>query len=120
MPIYRIGINKPDLLRVRSEDVSVYQDPAQTEICVEPQSPTKTPGISCWTDQKTAAQVLASMAARGGNPGRIWELPAGSTYDDTKLRLWPPSPGKFYWSPARNMPGSEFIAALRAVNSQFR
>jgi hypothetical protein len=43
--IYRVGLDKANLLRVRSEDVSVYQDPSRSDICVEPQSATKTPGF---------------------------------------------------------------------------
>jgi hypothetical protein len=52
--------------------------------------------------------------------GQVFELPAGATYDDTKLRLWQPQPDKWYWSPTQDMLGSEFIDVLRAVNSQFR
>jgi hypothetical protein len=119
-PIYRIGNQQFDLLYVRSLDVSVYSDPAQIEICVQPQSANTTPGISCCSTRQAASTAAAAMARRSSGVGRVWELPAGSAYDDTTLRLWQPRPDKWYWSPTRNMPGSEFIAALRAVNAQFQ
>jgi hypothetical protein len=120
--IYRIGVLKGDLLHVRNPDVAIYQDPAQTEICVQPQSANATPGISCWTTQNAAANQAASMTVRRGGSvaGLVWELPAGSTYDDSVLRLWQPRSDKWYWSPTRNMLGSVFIVALRTVNAQFR
>jgi len=71
MALYRIG-NQPDLLRVRSQDVTVFQDPAQGEIWVRAQSATNTPGISCWTNQQAAVRVASGRSVR--------ELPAGSTY----------------------------------------
>jgi hypothetical protein len=111
-PIYRIGNQSADLLCVRNQDVTIYSDPAQAEICVRTQSATNTPGISCWTTRQAAVRV--------SRRGQVWELPAGSTYDDTKLRLWQPRPDKWYWSPAQDMQGSEFIVALRVVNAQFK
>jgi hypothetical protein len=114
VPIYRVGSRrrKDDLLRVRNQDVTVYTDPAAGEICVRAQSPTNTPGISCWETQRAAAVVA--------NGRRVWELPAGASYDETKLCLWQPRPDKWYWSPAQDMRGSEFLAALRVVNQQFQ
>src|SRR5437764_457205 len=110
--MYRVGNHKADLLRVRNQDVSIFQDAAQPEICVRPYGPNSTPGISC-----CATQLAAQTAALRG---RVWELPAGATYDDAILRLWQPRPDKWYWSPATNIPGSQFIAALRDVNDQFK
>jgi hypothetical protein len=121
VPIYRIGIQKNDLLCVRDQDVSIYSDPAEVEICVQPQSAQKTPGISCWHTRQAATAAASAMARRSGwGTAPVWELPAGSNYDDAVLRLWQPRADKWYWSPSRNMRGSEFIAALRAVNTQFR
>lgn len=122
VPIYRIGNQKADLLCVRDQDVSIYSDPAHPEICVQRQSGQKTPGISCWSTRQFATNMAAAMATRSGSGGAatVWELPAGSNYDDTKLSLWQPRPDKWYWSPAQNMLGSEFIAAVRTVNAQFR
>src|SRR5436305_7394553 len=110
--IYRIGIDKANLLQVRSQDVSIYQDPGEAEICVQPQGPASTPGISCWTTQHAAANAAAQMASRAaGAVARVWELPANSAFDDTRLRLWQPRAEKWYWSPVRNMRGSEFVDA---------
>src|ERR1041384_3630203 len=76
--IYRIGDQRADLLHVRSQDVSIYQDVAETETCFEAQSARSRAGISCWTSRQAATRV-----ANGRN---VWELPAGSTNDDTLLR----------------------------------
>jgi hypothetical protein len=110
--MYRVGNQNAGLDRVRSQDVTICSDPAETEICVRASNATDTPGISCWTTHQAAGN-----AARRG---RVWELPVGSTYDDARLRLWQPRPDKWYWSPAQNMRGSDFIIALRAVNDQFQ
>lgn len=110
--MYRVGNRNAGLDRIRSQDVTICSDPAETEICVRASNATDTPGISCWTTQQAAANVARR--------GRTWELPAGATYDDARLRLWQPRPDKWYWSPARNMRGSDFITALRAVNAQFQ
>jgi hypothetical protein len=110
--MYRVGSGNARLDRVRCQDVYMCAEPSETEICVRAHSATNTPGISCWTTQQAATNVASR--------GRAWELPAGAIYDDTKLRLWQPRPDKWYWSPAQNMRGSEFVIALRAVNAQFR
>ena len=110
--MYRVGVRNAQLDRVRCQDVTICSVAAEKEICVRAPSATDTPGLSCWTSLQKAAR-----AARRGQP---WELPAGSTYDEKTLLLWKPRPDKWYWSPARQMPGSEFIAALRAVNDQFK
>jgi hypothetical protein len=119
-PIYRIGTQQADLLHIRDEDISVYQDSSFGEIGVQPQGRKTTPGISCWSTRQVATNAAAGMATRMGGRPFVWELPAGATYDDTLLRLWQPRPGKWYWSPARSMRGSVFLVALRIVNRQFQ
>ena len=121
--IYRVGVDKANLLRVRSEDISVYQDPSRSDICVEPQSATKTPGISCFATVHQVRRLAANtFPAHAGQT--VWELPAGTDFDDSVLRFWQPhpqrNPDKWFWSPARRMPGSDFITALRLVNAHFR
>jgi hypothetical protein len=49
-------------------------------------------------------------------------LPQNSQYDDLFLRFWLPHSGSTHWhlSPARDLPGSDFLAALRLLNGQFQ
>ena len=110
--LYRVGNLDAGLDRIRSKDVDIRSDKAEAEICVWQSDATHSAGISCWSDR--------GRAARSAFKGRVWELPVQAVFDDTLLRLWEPRPGHWYWSPARNMRGSEFIAALRAVNGLFQ
>jgi hypothetical protein len=113
-PLFRIGNKNAELDRIRNKDVSVYSTDSEAEICARAPSARNTAGISCWSDRH--------KAARYATRGRLWELPAQSDYDDTRLRLWEPHPGSghWQWSPAYDMPGTEFIAALRFVKGKFK
>jgi len=96
---------------LRNTDVDIYTDGVHGEICVRAAG---TKGVSTW--DSVARLVNLNLG------GRFWHLPANSIYDDTRLLLWEvrPGSGKWHWTPTRDMPGSEFIAALRAVNALFR
>lgn len=93
---------------LRSDDVDIYTEASQSEICVRAST---TKGMSCWDS-------VAHMVALHG---KTWRLPVNSPYDETCLLLWEDYPGSRHWnwSPARDMPGSEYIAALRDVNARF-
>jgi hypothetical protein len=108
--LYRSGNSSNARLdNLRNVDVDVYTHGTQNEICVRAAN---TKGVSTWDS-------IARLISLGG---RSWHLPANSTYDDTRLFLWEtyPASGKWNWTPTRDMPGSEFIAALRAVNALFQ
>lgn len=107
--LYRKGNSGSAMLdRLRNEDVEIFTDPASPEIGVRVSN---TAGVSCYDN----------VAALAGLNGPTWELPANSDYDDARLLLWPDDPDSDHWNwtPARDMPGSEFIAALRDVNVKF-
>lgn len=107
--LYRVGTgSSAQLDKLRNRDVEIYTDPACREICVRI---TNTTGVSCY-DNSTAL---------AGLNGRMWELPANSDYDDTHLLLWRDDPDSDHWNwtPARDMPGSEFLEAIRDVNAKF-
>jgi hypothetical protein len=107
--LYRAGNNNIARLdNLRNTDVDIYTEGTQNEICVRASN---TKGVSAWD----SAARLVNLG------GRSWRLPANSTYDDTRLLLWEtrPGSGKWSWTPTRDMPGSEFITALRAVNALF-
>jgi hypothetical protein len=93
---------------IRNTDVDIYTDTAIDELCAKTASEK---GISTWDKS-------GSLTHLGG---RIWRLPANSTYDDTLLELWETSPGsgKWLWSPASNMRGSEYVKELGTVNALF-
>lgn len=114
VPLYRVGNLDAGLDRIRSKDVDVRSDRGEGEICVWMSDAAHTAGLSCWSVRSRAANTAFGR--------RVWELPAGSLFDDTMLRLWEPHAGSghWYWSPTRNMRGSEFIAALRLVNARFQ
>jgi hypothetical protein len=85
------------------------------DICVEPQSATKTPGISCFATVHQVRRLAANtFPAHAGQT--VWELPAGTDFDDSVLRFWQPhpqrNPDKWFWSPARRMPGSDSSTLL--------
>ena len=106
--LYRKGnTGSAKLDTLRNDDVEIYTDPAQPEICVRL---TNTTGVSCY----------GNTTALAGFGGRTWELPANSGYDETRLLLWQDEPDSDHWNwtPARDMPGSEFIDALRSVNNK--
>jgi hypothetical protein len=52
--------------------------------------------------------------------GHWYRMPAGTTYDDTRLLLRSDSPGHWLWEPARIMPKDEYVDALRLANRDFR
>ena len=108
VPLYRKGRTSARLDALRNDDVDIYTAPGLPEICVRVSN---TVGVSCY-DNRTAL---------AGFNGYDWELPANSDYDDSRLLLWRDHPDSDHWNwtPARNMPGSEFIAALRDVNNKF-
>ncbi len=110
--LFRVGNQDARLDRVRCKDVAIFSDAGETKICARAQSPLNTAGISCWDSAHRPTALR----------GRIWELPANSIFDETKLLLWETRPGSghWQWAPATDMRGSVFIAALRAVNAQFR
>jgi hypothetical protein len=113
---YRVGgRNDARIDRLRSKDVDVYSDPAFAEICARASSLVHTAGISIWSDRNDAAIVA-------GTRRRVWALPPNSQYDDAFLRFWLPHPGTTHWhlSAARDMLGSDFLAALRLLNGQFQ
>src|SRR5260370_14441331 len=110
--LYRAGSsNNARLDNLRNTDVDVYTEGTQNEICVRVSG---TKGVSTWDSVTRLVNLNLS--------GRPWHLPANSTYDDSRLLLWEtrPGSGKWNWTPTRDMPGSEFITALRAVNALFR
>ena len=107
--LYRKGNASSALLdRLRNDDIDVYSDPLCPEICVRQSNTT---GMSCY----------GNTAALAGFSGKTWELPPNSDYDDARLLLWQDEPDSDHWNwtPARDMPGSEFLAALRDVNTKF-
>jgi len=107
--LYRKGnTSSAKLDHFRNDDVEIYTDPSQREICVRL---TNTAGVSCY----------GSTAALAGLTGSTWELPPNSDYDDTRLLLWQDDPDSDHWNwtPARDMPGSDFIEALRDVSGKF-
>jgi hypothetical protein len=109
MTLYRKGnASRTKLDHLRNEDVEIFTDSAQTQICVRL---TNTTGVSCYDN-------LAALVGLGGT---TWELPNNSDYDDMRLLLWKDEPDSDHWNwtPARDMPGSEFIDALRAVEKKF-
>ncbi len=110
--MYRIGARNAQLDRVRCPDVAIASRSGDAEIWVRASTNGGSPGISCWASHQLASQASVR--------GHVWELASGATYDENCLRLWQPRPDKWYWSPARDMRGSEFIAALRAVNALFK
>jgi hypothetical protein len=108
-PLFRNGnAISARLDNLRNDDVEIYTDLTQAEICLHA---TNTTGVSCY----------GNAAALAGFRGKTWQLPMSSVYDDTRLLLWQDDPDSDHWSwtPARDMPGSEFIAALRDVNILF-
>lgn len=108
--LYRSGNSSSARLdNLRNVDVDVFTHATQNEIYVRASN---TKGVSTWD----SAARLVSLG------GRSWHLPVNSTYDDTRLLLWEtrPGSGKWNWTPTRDMPGSEFITALRAVNALFQ
>src|SRR5438105_5118685 len=92
--LYRTGITGSARLdKLRGRDVDIYTDPAWNEICVRVSN---TKGVSCWD----SVGQLVNLT------GKAWQLPANSTYDDTRLLLWETRPGSGHWNwtPARDMP----------------
>jgi hypothetical protein len=109
VPLYRNGNSSSARLdNLRNDDVEIYTDPAHMEICLRASNTT---GVSCY----------GNATALAGFRGKTWQLPMNSVYDDTRLLLWQDDPDSDHWSwtPARDMPGSEFIGALRDVNILF-
>ena len=115
--LYRVGA----LNKLRDADAVLYASANDTEIQVyglpwmsDPNAPPNRPSkhVSCY-----ATQVGASALS-----GKVRRLPAGSTYDDALLTVWPDYPGADHWnwSPAVDMPGSDFLNALRAVDVLFK
>ena len=106
--LYRKGRASARLDNLRNEDVEIYTDLGHPEIGVRGSA---TVGVSCFDN----------VAALAGLRGRTWELPANSDYDDTRLLLWRDHPDSDHWNwtPTRDMPGSDFIGALRDVNAKF-
>jgi hypothetical protein len=109
IPLYRKGTSKSARLdNLRNDDVEIFTDAAVSEICVKL---TNTTGVSCY----------GSAVALAGLHGHTWNLPPKSDYDETRLLLWQDDPDSDHWNwtPARDMPGSEFVEALRVVNGKF-
>lgn len=107
--LYRNGnASNARLDALRNADVVIHTMVGDPEIRVR--GPNST-GVSCWDDESH----LVSLG------GRAWRLPEHSRYDGARLLLWPDTddPGHWNWTPARDMPGSEFLEALRNVNRQF-
>lgn len=105
--LHRVGSNSSARLdSLRNTDVQIYTEATESEICVR-----ATSTVSCWD---SSAQLVMLR-------GRPWRLPINSQYDDTRLLLWEdfPGSGHWNWTPARDMPGSEYLSALRAVNGLF-
>jgi hypothetical protein len=104
--LYRNGAGTSGKLDgLRSADVDIYADRQHQEICVRARK-----GISCWDDP---AQVVVT--------GKLKRLPRGTYYDDTQLVLYEDFPGAGHWNwrPSRDMPGSEYLRALRAADAYF-
>jgi len=106
--LYRKGRASARLDNLRNEDVEIYTDLGHPEIGVRGSA---TVGVSCFDN----------VAALAGLRGRTWELPANSDSDDTHLLLWRDHPDSDHWNwtPTRDMPGSDFVTALRDVNAKF-
>jgi hypothetical protein len=50
--------------------------------------------------------------------GKLWHLPAGSTFSD-RLRVWEDEPGHWVWEPVTDMPLANYQVALASANAQF-
>ena len=63
-------------------------------------------GVSTWETPKA------------GLRGKAWRIPAGTAFSD-RLRLWSdlPAEGHWVWEPMQDMPLTEFVSDLAAVNS---
>jgi hypothetical protein len=111
--LYRVG----SLGKVRDADVLVYAGAADLEVGVRglghiSLSGKTSRGVSCYD----------SFAGASALNGKVRHLQVRSNYDDSLLTLWPDHPGASHWnwSPARDMPGSEFLRALRVVDLLFK
>jgi hypothetical protein len=107
------------LHKLRHQDVTIFASPKDLTISVRglhwsgaaPRRPAR--GVSCY-DSAASATVVQSE--------RVRCLGGGSYYDDTLLTLWPDHPGSSHWnwSPAKDMPGVEFLNALAFLDLSFK
>jgi hypothetical protein len=59
----------------------------------------------------------STQQAPGGLRGTWYALPANTTYDDAILYVWNDYPGHWSWEPRHDMPLSDYVAALAALNA---
>jgi len=62
---------------------------------------------------------VSTFAQMNPRPGIWWRLPIGTPYDDGVLLVWNDHATHWLWEPARDMPASEYSAALRRVGALF-
>jgi hypothetical protein len=51
--------------------------------------------------------------------GKWWKLPLRSSYDDRLLHVWNDFGNHWSWEPCKEMPLSDYLAALTDVNAKF-
>ncbi len=72
--------------------------------------------IVTWRVRKSDSRGLDSAKLIWRGPA--WRLPAGYRYPD-ELEVWEDDPGHWTWAPARDMPLTEYKAALQRANANF-
>ena len=98
-----------DRVRIKPNPPSTSVDAVAFDVSGETWVRGRQEGVSCWISPNQEMRP----------PGKWWELPFGSWYDDTALYLYSPDGDHWYWAPEHDMPLSDFVAALMKMNDSF-